>query len=95
MTDPDNKARPVEKFLGDRPGSVIVRLIFISLIVGAVMAMFELSPQALVEAILRFFRSIWEQGFDAVYKVAGWLIAGALIVVPVWLVARLLKSRNA
>ena len=95
MPSPDAEKNTVEKFLGDRPGSVIIRLIFISLIVGAVMALLGLSPRALIDSALRFVRSIWAMGFDAVHEVSSWLIAGAVIVVPVWLIARLLRGRNS
>ena len=94
MTTPDSENNRVQKFMGDKPGSVIVRLIFISLIVGAVMALMGLSPRALVDSVLRFARSIWAMGFDAIHEVSSWLIAGAVIVVPIWLIARLLRERN-
>lgn len=91
---PFGRNRPVEQFMGDRPGSVIVKLIFVSLIVGAVMALLGLSPRALIDSALAFFNSIWSMGFEAVREVVSWLLAGAVIVVPVWLVARLLRSRK-
>jgi hypothetical protein len=83
----------LERFLGGSTGSVLVRLLFVSLLVGAAMAFLGLSPQALLDSAVRFVRSITDLGFDAVYKVGGWLLAGALVVVPVWFIMRLLKSR--
>ena len=44
----------MERFLGGSPLSVLVRLIFISLLVGAGMAFLGLSPQSLYEAAARF-----------------------------------------
>lgn len=84
-----------ERFLGDRPGALIVKLVFVSLIVGAAMALIGISPRELVDSVLRFVRSIWAMGFDAVHEVVSWVIAGAVIVVPIWFVARLLRQRSA
>lgn len=83
-----------ERFLGGSPLSVLVRLIFISLLVGAAMAFLGLSPRGLWEAALRFVRSIGDLGFGAVREVGQWVIAGALIVVPLWLLSRLFASRR-
>lgn len=83
----------LERFLGGSASGVLVRLLFISLLVGAAMAFLELSPQNLLDSVVRFVRSITDLGFDAVYKVGGWLLAGALVVIPVWFILRLLKSR--
>lgn len=83
----------LERFLGGSPGSVIVRLIFISLLVGAGMAFLGLSPRGLLDALLRFVQSITDLGFDAVRDIGGWLIAGAIVVIPVWLLLRL-TQRN-
>ena len=84
----------MERFLGGSPLSVLVRLIFISLLVGAAMAFLGLSPQGLYESAARFIRSITGLGFGAVREVGQWIIAGALIVVPLWLLMRLFAARK-
>jgi len=38
---------------------------------------------------------IWGLGFDAIREIADYILAGAAIVVPVWLVLRLMNMRNA
>jgi uncharacterized membrane protein len=81
-------------FLGGSPGGVALKLAFASLIVGALMALLGLSPRAVVDGALRFIRSIWEMGIDSIHEVTGWLIAGAMIVVPLWLVMRLVNGRK-
>lgn len=85
----------LQRFLGGSPGSVIVKLIFASLIVGALMAFLGLSPLRLFDSLIRFVRSITDLGFDAVREVFTWVVAGALVVVPIWFVMRLLKGRKA
>ena len=84
----------VDRFLGGSPLGVLVRLLFISLLVGAAMAFLGLSPRALYETVARFVRSIGDLGFGAVSEVGQWVIAGALIVVPLWLLARLFAARR-
>lgn len=84
----------MERFLGGSPLSVLVRLIFISLLVGAAMAFLDLSPPDLYESAVRFIRSITGLGFDTVRQVGKWIIAGALIVVPLWLLMRLFAARK-
>ena len=37
---------------------------------------------------------IWGLGFDAIREIADYIVAGAAIVVPVWLVLRLMNMRN-
>lgn len=84
----------IERFLGGSPLSVLVRLIFISLLVGAAMAFLGLSPRGLLDAVLRFVRSLGDLGFGAVREVGQWVIAGALLVIPLWLLSRLFASRR-
>ena len=84
----------MERFIGGSPLSVLVRLIFVSLLVGAAMAFLGLSPRGLYEAAARFIRSITGLGFGAVREVGDWLVAGALMVVPLWLLMRLFAARR-
>jgi hypothetical protein len=87
---PENK---LSRVLGGSPVSVILKLVFLSLIVGAIMAFLGLTPRALFSAISQFVSSILNMGTDAIREVAQWIVAGALIVVPVWLIVRLLGRR--
>jgi hypothetical protein len=91
---PSEPRSQISGFLGGSPGSVAVKLAFASLIVGALMALLGLSPRAVVDGVIRLIRSVWEMGMDSIHEVAGWLIAGAMIVVPLWFVMRLLNGRK-
>jgi hypothetical protein len=88
MSDPK-----LERVLGGSPLSVLVKLIFLSLIVGAIMAFLGLTPKGLFDAIGTFVRSILNLGTDAIWQVAQWAVAGALVVVPIWLILRLLGRK--
>jgi hypothetical protein len=87
---PDPK---LERALGGSPLSVVVKLILLSLIVGAIMAFLGLTPRNLFAAIGNFVSSILNMGTDAIREVAQWVLAGALVVIPVWLLVRLLGRR--
>lgn len=84
----------IERFLGGSPLGVLVRLLFISLLVGAAMAFLGLSPQSLYRAAARFVRSLGDLGFGALHEVGQWIVAGALLVIPLWLLSRLFAARR-
>ena len=81
------------RLLGGAPGTVLVKLIFLSLLVGAFLAQFDLTPLALVETLVDWLRSVFDLSFDTVRRIGGWMLAGAVIVVPLWLVGRLFARR--
>jgi hypothetical protein len=82
------------RFLGGNPGSVAVKLAIISVIVGALLHFAGLSPAALVRGVGRMIESLIGSGWDAVRTVAEFAVYGAMIVVPIWLIARLLAARK-
>ncbi len=88
-------APPLHRFLGGPPLTVIGRLLVVSLVVGAIMMWLDLRPVDVFRQFERFADRLWALGFDAVRDFADYIAAGALIVVPVWLVMRLLNLRGA
>ena len=81
------------RFLGGSPGAVLVKLIFLSLLVGAFMAMLGLTPFALVAGIVDWARSALDLSFETVRDVGRWILYGAVVVVPIWLISRLFSRR--
>lgn len=82
------------RFLGDTPGRVLVKLVVISFVVGVVMAAFDWTPFDVFYGIRDFFLRIWEMGFSAIERFVGYFILGAAIVVPAFLLLRLLNYRR-
>lgn len=80
----------LNRFLGGSPGRVILRLVFLSLVVGVILSAIDLDPLLLIDNVMRFFVRIWNMGFDAIGRVGSYLVLGAIIVVPLWLISRLL-----
>ncbi|WP_026605866.1 DUF6460 domain-containing protein [Methylocapsa acidiphila] len=85
---------PLARFLGGAPGSVVLRLFFVSLIVGAFLMWLDIRPIDIFRGLTQFINRIWSLGFDAVREVLDYVLVGAAIVVPVWFVLRLLNMRG-
>ncbi len=81
----------LENFLGGSPLSVAVRLFFISLVVGALLMWLELRPIDILRGVQAFFDRIYRLGFGAVKELASYVLAGAVFVVPAWLILRLMS----
>ena len=82
----------MERFFGGNPALVLVRLAILSLIVGVVLAALGFSPFEILDSIKRLIERIYDMGFAAVEKAFRYFLLGAVIVFPVWLVMRALKS---
>jgi hypothetical protein len=78
----------MERFFGGSPAAVILQLVIASVIIGVVLSFFGFNPANLVDAVLRLWDWISSLGLDAVKKVLRYLLLGALIVVPLWLLSR-------
>ena len=79
----------LQRYLGGSPASVLVRLLFLSLVVGGFLAFLDVTPVELLERLTRTFRVLLGSGFEAVQRLALWIAYGAMIVVPIWLLSRL------
>ncbi|WP_232628284.1 DUF6460 domain-containing protein [Methylobacterium sp. Leaf118] len=80
----------LNRFLGGSPAAVVVKLLFLSVLVGAVMAMFGLTPGLLFWQVYDVARNLIDLGMETFHDFGRWILAGALVVVPIWFVARLL-----
>ncbi len=81
-----------ERMLGGSPLAVIIRLVILSVVVGIVLSALGLSPGELLRAIDRLLQRLYDMGFRWVETLFGYFLIGAVIVVPIWLVARLLRG---
>ena len=85
----------MQDFLGGSAWSVLVKLVFLSLLVGAFLAFLDVTPFELFNRVLRMLRSVFGLGFDTLRDVGRWILYGAMIVVPIWLVLRLFRSARS
>ena len=85
-------AENVNRFLGGSPLAVLAKLILLSILIGVVLSALGLDPWDIVSSIRRLFRNIWEMGFDAVRWLWQYFLLGAVIVIPIWLILRLVRA---
>jgi hypothetical protein len=82
----------LSRFLGGSPLAVAFRLILLSILVGVVLAAIGFDPWNIVSSIRLLFRRIWDLGFDAINGLWRYFLLGAVIVIPVWLISRMLGA---
>lgn len=82
------------RFLGDTPLRVLLKLLVVSFLVGVVMNAFGWSPFDIVRSVRESLLGIWNMGFRAIDHFAGYLLLGAVVVVPAFLVLRVLSYRR-
>ena len=80
----------VSRFVGGSPVTVLLRLIVVSFVVGFLLETFGFDPVGLLNEVVRAARHIIEFGLTDVRQIGRILSTGAMVVVPVWLVLRLL-----
>jgi len=69
---------------------VILRLVVLSFVVGIVLSALGITPQNFFYHINVLLRRIYDLGFGAIDWVLQYLLLGAMVVVPVWLIVRLM-----
>lgn len=79
------------RFLGGSPGKVVIQLIAMSFIVGIILSVLGVSPYDIVNGLERLILRIYNMGFGTVEWIVRYFLLGAVVVIPVWLIMRLLK----
>src|SRR6266581_6095958 len=82
----------VSRFFGGPPLSVIFRLVLLSILIGVILEVLGLDPWNIIESLRTLVVRVWDMGFDAVHWLARYLALGAAIVLPIWLVVRLVRA---
>jgi hypothetical protein len=81
------------RFLGGSPIAVFFRLLLASILVGVLLGWLDISPLQIFDNLRRLADYVWSLGFDAVREIGRYIAAGAIIVVPIWLILRLMSFR--
>jgi hypothetical protein len=79
------------KFFGGSPLAVFGRLILVSILVGVILSALGLDPYDIVRSIRRLLQTIWDMGFDAFRWLWRYFLLGAALVIPIWLIMRLVN----
>ncbi len=81
-----------ERIFGGNPLSVVIRLVVLSVVVGIVLSALNIRPENLFYHVRLLIQRIYDLGFGAVEGIFGYFLLGAAVVIPIWLVIRLLGS---
>jgi hypothetical protein len=82
-------------FLGGSAPAVAARLLVVSFVVGLLLAMFGFDPETIYERFVEAVRHVIEFGLTDLRHFGRILLTGAMVVVPVWFVLRLMDTRRA
>ncbi len=82
----------METFFGGNPLAVIIRLVIISIVVGIVLTALGILPHDLFRVIPELIQTIYEFGRGWIEAAFRYFVLGAVIVVPVWLVIRFVRT---
>ncbi|EJF76059.1 hypothetical protein HWV54_01875 [Bartonella alsatica] len=80
-------------FLGGTLGSVTLKLLILSFLVGIVMNFLGWTPGSFIQKMIKFFKSLWETGFITLANLSYVTMMGAIIVVPIFLILRLIHKK--
>ena len=83
------------RFVGGSPMSVLLRLIAVSFVVGLILETLGFDPASLLSEAERAVRHVIEYGLTDVRQIGRILLTGAMVVVPVWIVLRLIDAGRA
>ena len=82
----------LNRFIGGPPATVLLRLVVLSFILGVVLSAFGVSPFDIVNGLRDLVQRIYDLGFGTIEWAWRYFLLGAVVVFPIWLVLRLLKS---
>lgn len=74
---------------GGNPFGVLIRLALISIVVGIILSALGITPRNLFYHLDLLARRLYDLGFGVFENVFGYFVLGAIVVIPIWFVARL------
>lgn len=83
-----------ERFFGDTPLRIAIKLVVLSLLVGVVMSAFGWTVWDIWFGLRDFVLRVWDMGFAALGRFGDYILVGAAVVVPVFIVLRILSWRR-
>ncbi|SRR6266545_1248449 len=92
MADPANQPSGMARFFGGRPLSVLFKLVLLSILVGFILRVLGLDPFNIIDSVRALFKYVWDMGFDAIVSVGRYFLLGAVLVIPIWLIIRLVRT---
>lgn len=88
-----------DKVLGKYPVRTVIQLVIASIFVGAIFRFFGLGPREFWSGLLNGLRNliseIGESAVEIFITILTYFAIGAAIVVPIWILSRLIKAPSA
>lgn len=84
----------IDRFFGGSPAATLLKLVFVCFVIGAIMAAFGITPSSIPRRIYAVARMLADTGFDAVHDVGTYVLTGAIVVVPIWILMRMFSRGN-
>ncbi len=82
------------RFFGGPPLSVLFRLILLSILVGVILKVLGLDPFNILRSIEDLIRLLRDMGWDALVWLWRYFLLGAVVVLPIWLIVRVIRARK-
>jgi hypothetical protein len=79
------------QFFGDSVAGTLLRLVLLSVVVGIVFSALGITPFNIVERLELLVSRIADLGIDTFRWAFNYFLLGAVVVIPIWFVVRLLK----
>ncbi|MFK7902947.1 MAG: DUF6460 domain-containing protein [Nitratireductor sp.] len=83
----------ITRFLGDTPSRTLIKLAVISFVVGIIMSALNFTPIEVWYEVRDFFIHVYDLGFEAFGRIGKYFIYGAMVVIPIFILMRVLKFR--
>lgn len=84
----------LERFLGDSLWRVVLKLVVASFVVGLAMNAFGWHPWDIVDRLYDLAWFVWYRGFATLDGFLYYVLLGAAIVLPLFILSRLISSRR-
>ncbi|MGD9827317.1 MAG: DUF6460 domain-containing protein [Hyphomicrobiaceae bacterium] len=81
----------LRRLLGGSPLATIIKLVVMSVVVGIVLAALGIGPSEIYSRLVLIVHRIYDMGFETFEWAFRYFLLGAVIVIPIWIIARLLR----
>ena len=80
------------RFFGDSVSGTIIRLVLLSIAVGIVFSALGITPANILDRLQLLIRRIADLGFGTIEWAFTYFLLGAVVVIPIWLIMRLISQ---
>src|SRR3954462_13046726 len=89
---PSKPPSALHRFFGGSPLGVLFRLALLCVLVGFVLHVVGVDPSDIYDSLRKLYIRIWDMGFDVIEGVGRYFLLGAVLVLPIWLIMRLIRA---